>query len=191
MRSKAIAKSDTIDAAKLEKLKLESEFYSINTKLSFSKLFAYCYCYIGILTGPYFKYRTYNDWINFKYVNSIDHTRLMFKRGNTLPFIAIGYLAGYDLTGNVDGNVLLGGFGGNAGGLDISTASNTLTLSNGAGTVRLHYTANGNFVTKIHSSSTTLWANGFLEIFATSNTSLTFRYRGSDGSTRSASLTLS
>jgi hypothetical protein len=105
--------------------------------------------------------------------------------------IAIGYLAGYDLTGNVDGNVLLGGFGGNAGGLDISTASNTLTLSNGAGTVRLHYTANGNFVTKIHSSSTTLWANGFLEIFATSNTSLTFRYRGSDGSTRSASLTLS
>jgi lysophospholipid acyltransferase 7 len=93
MRSKAIAKSDTIDVAKLEKLKLESEFYSINTKLSFSKLFAYCYCYIGILTGPYFKFRTYNDWINFKYVNSIDHTRLMFKRGNTLPFIAIGYLA--------------------------------------------------------------------------------------------------
>jgi hypothetical protein len=105
--------------------------------------------------------------------------------------IAIGYLAGYDLTGNVDGNVLIGGFAGNAGGLDISTSSNTVTISTGAGTPRLHYTANGNFVTKIHTASTTLWANNFLEIFATSNTSLTFRYRGSDGTTRSASITLS
>jgi len=105
--------------------------------------------------------------------------------------IAIGYLAGYDLAGNVDGNVLIGGFTGNASGLDVSAASNTLTLSNGAGTVRLHYTANGNFVTKVHTASTTLWANGYLEIYAASNTSLSFRYRGSDGTTRSASLTLS
>jgi len=105
--------------------------------------------------------------------------------------IAIGYLAGYDLTGNVDGNVLIGGFGGNAGGLDISTSSNTVTISTGAGTPRLHYTANGGFITKVHTASTTLWANNFLEIFATSNTSLTFRYRGSDGTTRSASITLS
>ena len=105
--------------------------------------------------------------------------------------IAIGYLAGYDLAGNVDGNVLLGGFAGNAGGLDISGSSNTVTISNGAGTVRLHYTANGGFITKIHTASTTLWANNFLEVFATSNTSLTFRYRGSDGTTRSASITLS
>ena len=105
--------------------------------------------------------------------------------------VAVGFFAGYDLTGSVDGNTLLGGFTGNADGLDISAASNTVTVSNGAGTVRLHYTANGNFVTKIHTSSTTLWANNFLEIFATSNTSLTFRYRGSDGTTRSASITLS
>jgi hypothetical protein len=105
--------------------------------------------------------------------------------------IAIGFFAGYDLTGNVDGNVLLGNFTGNADGLDISTSTNTVTVSNGAGNVRLHYTANGNFVTKIHTASTTLWANNFLEIFATSNTSLTFRYRGSDGTTRSASITLS
>jgi hypothetical protein len=105
--------------------------------------------------------------------------------------IAIGYLAGYDLTGNVDGNVLIGGFAGNAGGLDISTSSNTVTIATGAGTPRLHYTANGGFITKIHTASTTLWANNFLEIFATSNTSLTFRYRGSDGTTRSASITLS
>lgn len=105
--------------------------------------------------------------------------------------IAIGYFAGYDLAGNVDGNVLIGGFTGNAGGLDVSAASNTVTVSNGAGTVRLHYTANGNFVTKVHTASTTLWANGYLEIYAASNTSLSFRYRGSDGTTRSASLTLS
>lgn len=104
--------------------------------------------------------------------------------------IAIGFYAGSDLDGNLDGNVLLGNFTGNAGGLDVSAATNTITVSNGNGDVRLHYTTNGNFVTKIHTSSTTLWANGYLEIFATSNTSLTFRYRGSDGSTRSASLTL-
>jgi hypothetical protein len=105
--------------------------------------------------------------------------------------IAIGFFAGYDLTGNVDNNVLLGNFTGNVGGLDISGSSNTVTVSSGAGDVRLHYTANGNFVTKIHTASTTLWANNFLEIFATSNTSLTFRYRGSDGTTRAASITLS
>lgn len=40
-------------------------------------------------------------------------------------------------------------------------------------------------------SSVTLSNNGDFEIEATSNTSLTFRYRGSDGTTRSANLTLS
>lgn len=92
-RLETIKKSDSTDPSKLDKLKLENEFYSIDTKLSFSKLFGYCYCYIGILTGPYFKYRTYNDWLHFKHISSIDHTRSMFKRGNTLPFIIIGYLA--------------------------------------------------------------------------------------------------
>jgi hypothetical protein len=40
-------------------------------------------------------------------------------------------------------------------------------------------------------ASVSLGTNGDLGIEATSNTSLTFRYRGSDGTTRSASLTLS
>ena len=77
--------------AKVEKLKLEIDYFSIE-KLSFFKTFNYCYCYIGILTGPYFKYRTYSDWLNFKYGENIDYVRLMFKRGTTLPFIIAGYL---------------------------------------------------------------------------------------------------
>ena len=83
----------TIEANKIDKLKLEVEFYSIDKEISFFKLFCYCYCYIGILTGPYFKYRTYIDWLNFKHSNNIDHVKLMFKRGYTLPYIVIGFLA--------------------------------------------------------------------------------------------------
>lgn len=76
--------------------------------------------------------------------------------------------------------------------LDItSTTAGVFTLTatgNGTG-------ANGNLLKLtapilLPSSSVTLATNGDLAFEATSNTSLTIRYRGSDGTTRSASLTL-
>ncbi len=73
-------------------------------------VFTYSYCYIGILTGPYFEYRTYKDWIEMKYGNKvcfyvslnfwlffipisfkIDIKSIIIKRGRTLPFIIIGF----------------------------------------------------------------------------------------------------
>ena len=51
-------------------------------------VFAYSYCYIGILTGPYFKYRTYKDWIEMKYGNKVCLNRKnqrIFQFFNTRP----------------------------------------------------------------------------------------------------------
>jgi lysophospholipid acyltransferase 7 len=94
IRAQTLEKSSAGDLSQtqIDRLKLETEFVSVDGKLSFLKLFAYSYCYIGILTGPYFKYITYHDWLHFKYSDNIDHVKLMFKRGNTLPLIIVGFL---------------------------------------------------------------------------------------------------
>lgn len=48
----------------------------------------------------------------------------------------------------------------------------------------------GNFIKKLTSTPPTLGTNGHLVVNATSNTNLRFSYRGSDGVTRTANLTL-
>lgn len=67
-----------------------------------------------------------------------------------------------------------------------NTSRTTLSLSPSGG-----QTVVGGRLTMTPNSSVTLSTNGQMEIQTTSNTSLTFKYRGSDGVTRSASLTLS
>ena len=81
-----------LDQAKIEKLKLEIEFYSLDPLPSFYGAVCYCYCYIGVLTGPYFKFRTYKDWLVFKNSDNIDTLWFIYKRGKFAPFIIIGYL---------------------------------------------------------------------------------------------------
>jgi lysophospholipid acyltransferase 7 len=71
----------------LELLKLEIEFFSVDPKLSFVEIMCYFYCYIGILTGPYFKFRTYKDWLNFKNGKNIDSFAKIAKRGISLFFL--------------------------------------------------------------------------------------------------------
>lgn len=77
---------------KIDKLKLEMEFFSLDPKPKFIESMLYSYCYIGILTGPYFRYRTYKDWLNFKYTENIDYIDYISKRGKAAPFIIIGFL---------------------------------------------------------------------------------------------------
>jgi len=77
------------DTAKIEKLTLEIEFQSLEPKPSFVGILLYSFCYVGLLTGPYFKYRTYADWINTKRV--VKSGRFILSRGKSLPVIIILY----------------------------------------------------------------------------------------------------
>lgn len=82
-----------MDKTSVDKLKLEIEFLSLEPKPNFINSIFYSYCYIGILTGPYFKYRTYQDWLNTKSANEIvDSFSFMTKRGRTAPFIILAFL---------------------------------------------------------------------------------------------------
>lgn len=80
-RSYAKEKSTNKNEKDLESLKLEIEFTSVDPKLSFLEIMCYFYCYIGILTGPYFKFRTYKDWLSFKNGNNIDSISKIAERG--------------------------------------------------------------------------------------------------------------
>ena len=79
-----------------EKLKLEVEFCSIEPKPKFYEMILYSYCYVGILTGPYFKYRTYKDWLincsSSKESFKIETLNFLINRGKAAPFIIIGFL---------------------------------------------------------------------------------------------------
>jgi hypothetical protein len=82
------------DTGELSKLKLEIEFLSLDPpRPNIFQVFLYAYCYIGLLTGPYFKYRTYHDWlVDNKHSSVIDSIHFLIKRGRIAPFIIIGFL---------------------------------------------------------------------------------------------------
>ena len=70
------------------------EFYSIDPKPKFIETILYSYFYVGILTGPYFKYRTYRDWLQLsaKESSRVDSFKFIFQRGKAAPLIVIGFL---------------------------------------------------------------------------------------------------
>jgi lysophospholipid acyltransferase 7 len=77
--------------AQLEKLRLENEYLSIDA--SFLDILFYSYCHFGILTGPYFRFRTYYDWLhNSGYVNEIDSLYFLVRRGMPLPLMIALFL---------------------------------------------------------------------------------------------------
>lgn len=81
------------DTVKIEKLKLEIEFQSLEPRPSFLGMCLYCFCYIGLLTGPYFKYRTYHDWLHINYTSEIKLSSFILSRGKTLPIIMLLYFS--------------------------------------------------------------------------------------------------
>ena len=104
---------------------------------------------------------------------------------------AIGSSAGYNITsGNY--NTLIGCWLGPAGALN-----SVIAFSDGAGNVRLDYgytnasvwSFSSNIVLRPPASATPA-VNGDLTFQATSNTSLAFKFKGSDGTVRTGSITL-
>ncbi|XP_074647591.1 membrane-bound acylglycerophosphatidylinositol O-acyltransferase mboat7-like [Tubulanus polymorphus] len=52
----------------------------------------YCYCYVGIFTGPYYKYRTYQDAMWLKSSKKIPMLMFLMERLKTLPFYAMAFV---------------------------------------------------------------------------------------------------
>ncbi len=107
--------------------------------------------------------------------------------GNT--FIGAG--AGSALNGTGEYNTILGRFTGNSGSLNLGSLSNYVVLSDGSAAWKAYWDNNNNFVTKLSGTAPTLPVNGAMTFELTSDTSLKVFVRGSDGVTRSATLTLS
>ena len=101
---------------------------------------------------------------------------------------AVGYQAGFSITSGSN-NTVIGGYTGSAAPIS-ATGSNHIVLSDGAGNVRQYIDNNGNFVQTVTGTAPTLATNSTLSFELTSNTSLKIVVRGTDGTTRSVSLTL-
>jgi len=56
------------------------------------EVFHYTFCYIGILTGPYFKYRTYLDLFNHDYWKKAIYANLLIKKIRLISPIIVCYL---------------------------------------------------------------------------------------------------
>ena len=102
---------------------------------------------------------------------------------------ALGQSAGrYITTGSK--NTIVGRYDGNTGGLDIRAASNYIVLSDGDGNPRQYIDNNGNLIQQVTGTAPTLGINSTMTFELTSNTSLKIKVRGTDGVTRSTTLTL-
>ncbi|ELT92151.1 hypothetical protein CAPTEDRAFT_141205 [Capitella teleta] len=57
-------------------------------------IICYSFCYIGILTGPYYKYRTYHDMLHNSNAKNIDTIVPLWRRIRVLPLYFLPYLIG-------------------------------------------------------------------------------------------------
>ncbi len=102
----------------------------------------------------------------------------------------VGDSAGSTIVNLISNATLLGRFTGvEAGGL--TAASNYVVLSDGAGVWKAYWDNNQNFVTKVSGTAPTLPSNSTMTFELTSNTQLKIFVKGTDGVTRSTTLTLS
>lgn len=102
----------------------------------------------------------------------------------------VGASAGTAVTSNLSNATMLGSFTGvESGGLTV--ANNYVVLSDGAGTWKAYWDNNQNFVTKVSGTAPTLPSNSTMTFELTSNTQLKIFVKGTDGVTRSTTLTLS
>ncbi|XP_041362326.1 lysophospholipid acyltransferase 7-like [Gigantopelta aegis] len=59
----------------------------VHIKPSDSDIVCYAYCYIGILTGPYYKYRTYYDWLDNSATDQIATWRPFLSKVKPVPVV--------------------------------------------------------------------------------------------------------
>jgi len=55
-------------------------------------IFHYCFCYVGVLTGPYFTYKTYNDFFKTDFGKYAQCEGSTLARIVKLPLLAAVYL---------------------------------------------------------------------------------------------------
>jgi hypothetical protein len=79
---------------------------------------------------------------------------------------------------------------GNSGTVEFNQYSNAAMTFMTNATERARIDASGNLILQSSATPATLGTNGMLTVNATSNTNLRFSYRGSDGTTRVANITL-
>lgn len=74
--------SEETDEADLKKLKHPS----------FYEFLSYSYCYCGLTTGPYYRYKTFKDMINQEHPEQISTVVPALRNLKTLPFFGVIYL---------------------------------------------------------------------------------------------------
>lgn len=65
----------------------------INNKFpTFMDIFHFAYCYIGVLTGPYYSYKTYNDYFKNGFYKYTDCKNMVLKKLAFVPLYSAVYL---------------------------------------------------------------------------------------------------
>ncbi|PNF42393.1 hypothetical protein B7P43_G02550 [Cryptotermes secundus] len=59
---------------------------------SFLDIFHYTFCYIGIMTGPYYTYRTYHDWLTYPFMSYAPCKDATIQKMKYVPMFAIFFL---------------------------------------------------------------------------------------------------
>ncbi|KAK2156635.1 hypothetical protein LSH36_208g01079 [Paralvinella palmiformis] len=75
-----------------EKISLKNKYQNVNPTVW--EMFLYVYCYIGLLTGPYFKYRTYHDMLSEANMDNIDTAGPVLHKIKWVPLYAACFLIG-------------------------------------------------------------------------------------------------
>lgn len=75
-----------------EKMDVDLKIKYCSIKVSPLEVISYALCYIGLLTGPYYKYRTYQDWLESTNSPNIDKSTPLINRAKQLPIIAACFL---------------------------------------------------------------------------------------------------
>lgn len=63
-----------------------------NVEPTFAEMIAYSFCFVGLLTGPYYKYRTYQDMVRNVHARDIDTVPVIVNRLKYMPLIVTGFL---------------------------------------------------------------------------------------------------
>lgn len=142
--------------------------------------------FVGVGSGAAIPAGDYNTVIGSRAGVSSSYSSVATVSGCTF----VGDSAGSTIVNTISNATLLGRFTGvEAGGL--TAASNYVVLSDGAGVWKAYWDNNQNFVTKVSGTAPTLPSNSTMTFELTSNTQLKIFVKGTDGVTRSTTLTLS
>lgn len=59
---------------------------------SLMETLSYSYCYVGIMTGPFFRYRTYLDWLEQPFPEAVPSLRPLLRRAWPAPLFGLLFL---------------------------------------------------------------------------------------------------